>query len=451
MPEPTVRAARRQRRALADQRRDSNSHVFFDLLTRPELLDTVEALLPEHRERRFPPTRTLSLFLAQAMSDDGSCQRVLNELAVRCIAADTPPPSPSTGSYCQARGRLPLELPRTLCRHVGQALSEAAPRRWSWRDRRVFVADGTRVSMPDSPDNQSRYPQSASQAEGIGFPCARVTGLFCLSTAALLDATVTACKGKGSDEPAALRELLVHVHDNDILLGDAGFESYWVMAALTARGADGVFAAHGGRKLTRGKRFMVLERPERPEWMTPEQHASVPKTIRVRCVEIRHAGETRTLLTTLVDAKGCSAKTLRALYRRRWAAELDFASLKTTLGMDVLRCRSADMVLKEIWVHLLAYNLIRVVMAEAAASASRQPRELSFKHTLQLWSAWQALDQRLDESRTAAMLKLVAGRRVGNRPGRSEPRVTKRRPKPHRLMLRPRLALKIEMYRAGKC
>ena len=144
------------------------------------------------------------------------------------------------------------------------------------------------------------------------------------------------------------------------------------MAALAARGADGVFAAHGGRKLTRGKRFTVLERPERPEWMTPEQHASVPRTIRVRCVEIRHAGETRTLLTTLVDAKGCSAKTLRTLYRRRWAAELDFASLKTTLGMDVLRCRSADMVLKEIWVHLLAYNLIRVVMAEAAASAARE-------------------------------------------------------------------------------
>ena len=306
-------------------------------------------------------------------------------------------------------------------------------------------------SMPDSPDNQSRYPQSRSQAEGVGFPCARVTGLFCLSTAALLDATVTACKGKGSDEPAALRELLVHVHDNDVLLGDAGLESYWVMAALLARGADGVFAAHGGRKLTGGKRCLVLERPARPAWMTPEQHAGVPKTIRVRCVEIRHAGKIRTLLSALVDAKGCSAKTLRALYRRRWAAELDFRSLKTTLGMDVLRCKSADMVLKEIWVHLLAYNLIRVVMAEAAASAGREPRELSFKHTLQLWGASRALGGALDESRTAALLGLIAGRRVGNRPGRSEPRVTRRRPKPHRLMLRPRLALKIEMYRAGKC
>lgn len=147
MPEPTVRAARRQRRALVEQRRNANAHLFFNLLTRPELLESVDALLPEHRERRFPPTHTLSLFLAQAMSDDGSCQRVLDELAVRCIAAGTPPPSPSTGAYCQARARLPVELPRTLCRELGQALSEAAPAGWSWRGRRVFVADGTGVSM----------------------------------------------------------------------------------------------------------------------------------------------------------------------------------------------------------------------------------------------------------------------------------------------------------------
>ena len=302
MPEPTVRAARRQRRALAEQRRDCNSHVFFDLLTRPELLDTVEELLPEHRERRFPPTRTLSLFLAQAMSDDGSCQRVLNELAVRCI--DTPPPSPSTGSYCQARGRLPLELPRR--RRPGPVRGRAeALDRW-----------------PTAHAGLARQPEplpAVRQPGRIGFPCARGRGSADRGAAGRHRHRLRARAPTSRRRPSCWC-----MHDNDVLLG----RIRELLGDGCARGArrDGVFAAHGGRKLTRGKRFRC--------WSGPNARMDDARTARQRAeddpgarVEIRHAGETP--LTTLVDLQREDAA--RALRGRQ--PEDD--------ARHGLRCRSA--------------------------------------------------------------------------------------------------------------
>lgn len=407
---------------------------FFNVLTGPELLELTEAQLPEHRERLYPPTVTLSMFLRQALSQDGSCQRAVDGWAAARAAEGLAAQSIRTGGYCRARGRLPLSMVQALTRESGRLLSERARPEWRWRGRTVKLLDGTGISMPDTAENQAAFPQPASQAAGVGFPLARLCTVICLASGALLAAAWSAHQGRGRSELALSRTLLPAFQAGDVLLADALYANYFMVAALVAAGVDVVLEQHGSRRtdFRRGERLgsrdhlVCWPKPARPAWMSPEQYAAFPEQLPMR--EAQVGG--RILVTTLHDARGVPKAELDALYRRRWHVELDLACIKTTLGMDVLRCRTPAMVEKELWVYLLAYNLIRLLMAEAAAHSGGTPRELSFKHTVQLWSEWTA--RRAGCSTPDALrrlLRLIAQVRVGHRPGRCEPRARKRRPK----------------------
>ena len=449
-----MRSARtRQRHALRRGLRSIDAYAFFDLLTDPSMLDQVESHLPAHRERLLPPTETLAMFLAQALSADRSCQQAVNAFIARRVAGGLSSCSTSTGAFCRARQRLPDAMVSSLLRFTGQRLVHAAAAANCWQGRRVRLVDGTTVPMPDTAANQAAFPQMSTQKPGLGFPQCRLLALMCLSSGAIIDAATCPVKGKGNDEQSLLRTLLDHLQSGDVLVGDALFATYFLLAELQRRGVDGVFEQYGARRcktdFRRGRRLgtrdhvIELRKPsERPHWMTPAQYAAAPDTIAVR--EVLAGG--KLLVTTLLCPHETPKDALKLLYRQRWHSELDLRCLKTTLGMETLSCRTPEMAMKELRVYLLAYNLVRSLMLRAALHAGVAPRQLSFKHTVQLWLAWRAIYRNADRKLTA-LLTLIAQRRVGRRPGRIEPRAVKRRPKPYKLLMQPRHAAR-EVVRA---
>lgn len=428
---------------------------FFNLLTGPELLEMTESLLPEHRERLYPPTETLSMFMMQVLSQDGSCQKAVDSWAGQRAAEGLSVQSVNTGAYCKARARLPLEMVSTLARYTAKLLRARAMSGWHWRGRCVKLVDGTGILMPDTAANQARYPQLSSQAAGVGSPLARVVAVTCLSTGALIDAAMGPFTGKGTSELGLLRQLEAAFCPGDVMLADAFYCNYFLIAALQRAGVDVLFAQNGARitDFRRGERLGTRDhrvswpKPKaRPEWMSPEDYAALPEELILREVRVGK----KVLVTTLLSARKVSKSELGKLFRRRWNVELDLRAIKTTLQMAELSCNTPQMNEKELWVHFLAYNLIRLLMAQAAVRAAVHPRMLSFKHTVQLWSAWIA--RRLCRPRDACielLFTLIGQLRVGNRPGRVEPRARKRRPKPYPWLKIPRAQARAQILAHG--
>jgi len=417
---------------------------FFNALTGPELLEKTEALLPEHREREYPPTVALSMFLKQALSQDRSCQRAVNGWIAQCVAEGLPPPSARTGGYCRARLRVPVQMVTALTREAGDLLCRQARIGWRWRGRPVKLGDGTGIVMPDTEENQSRYPQPSSQAEGVGFPQMRLAGVVCLSTGAVLDAAMGPHAGKGSGELSLNRRLEDVFHAGDVFLADALYCNYFLIARLQARGVDVLFEQNGSRStdFRRGERLgardhlVRWEKPKaRPEWMARAEYKAFPAELLVR--EVSVGG--RVLVTTMLDPRRVCKRELGKLYERRWNIELDLRNIKNTLGLEMLSCKTPAMCEKELWIYLLAYNLIRLLMAQAALQAGVHPRQLSFKHTVQLWTEWLCHGLAgMAVAHAAVLFEAIAQQKVGNRPGRIEPRARKRRPKPYQWLKVPR-------------
>jgi hypothetical protein len=429
-----------QHRTRIDQQvRRTGAVDFFNVLTGPELLEITDAHLPEHRERLYPPTVSLSMFLRQALEADRSCQRAVDGWAAQRAAEGLSVQSVRTGAYCRARQRLPMPMIVELTRHTGRVLSTQAHRCWHWRGRAVKLVDGSGISMPDTAANQACYRQPSTQAAGVGFPLARLVGVICLSTGAVLEAAIGAYAGKGQSELSLFRSVLSTLSAGDVLLGDALYCDYFLIATLQEAGVDVLFEQHGARRtdFRRGQRLgqrdhrVLWRKPERPQWMTRQQYAAFAEHLTVRELKV----EGRILVTTLLTPRKASKTELAQLYDRRWNVELDLRSIKTTLGMATLSCKSPAMVHKELWVYLLAYNLIRLLMTQAAHDAGVHPRELSFKHTVQIWSQWRP--QTLLANREV-FFRLIAQLRVANRPGRIEPRARKRRPKHYPWLKIPR-------------
>ncbi len=418
-------------------------------------MDTVEEHLPEHRERVFPPTETLSLFLAQALSEDSSCQKAVNEAAIKRMTGGLTVCSTRTGAYCKARQRLPVMMVSALVKQTGRLVDKNTPANWRWQGRPVRLIDGTTVTMADTAANQSGFPQPGNQKPGLGFPISRIVGIICLSSGVILDAVMGPYKGKGGNEQALLRELLDSFQTNDIVLGDSYYCTYFLMAALQARGVDFWFEQHGMRStdFRRGERLgskdhlITLQKPIlKPDWMTQPQYEAAPECITVR--EVKVGG--KILVTSLLSAKVTPRQAIYALYQARWHIELDLRNIKTTLGMETLSCKTPEMNEKEMWVYFLAYNLLRLLMANAALLSNRSPRQLSFKHTLQLWLAWRPhYAHSSDEESIHLLMVLITQSRVGNRPGRIEPRAIKRRPKPYSLLMKKRRDAQQEITRHG--
>lgn len=448
------RRSAQQQRCLAKHTQKVDANHFFNLLTDSRMLDMVEAQLPEHRERQFPPTVTLAMFLGQIMSADGSCQNAVNEAIVARLLADMKPGSVNTSGYCQARQRLPQEMVGTLARQIGTLLGEQTPPAWLWQGRPVKLVDGTTVSMPDTAENQARFPQHGQQEPGVGFPLARLVGVIALSNGAVLDANMGPYQGKGTGEHGLFRGLRRCFVEGDVMLADSYFCSYFLIADMRRRGVDVLFEQHGARitDFRSGEPLGVRDhlvwwsKPARPDWMSVEEYHGYTDEIKVREVKVGK----KVLVSTFLSPRKTPKAALEELYWQRWNVELDLRNIKTTLGMEVLRCKTPPMCEKEFWAYLLAYNLIRLLMAQAALQADVLPRQLSFKHTLQMWVAW-SQRQFLSESGedTATLFVLIAQIRVADRPGRAEPRAVKRRPKPYPRLDKPRRKARMEIERRG--
>ena len=411
----------------------------FNLLTDDRFFDTVEEHLPCHRERRYPPTQTLAMFVSQVLSDDRSCQRAVDEHIARCLAHGIRPPSSSTSAFCEARQRLPLELVTQLAMQVALCAREICSTTAD-EEQPVLLIDGTSISMPDTESNQEAFPQTNSQALGCGFPQARMVATVCAITGVVVDAHLGACKGKGSDELTAMRALLEKADSGSIFVGDALYESYFTWVALAQTDCQSVFEINGSRALPRKvPRRVCIERSERPKWMTSEMYSATPKTVDLRVVTVpRKHHHVTYLITSLLDEERWPDSAIRKLYARRWDIEVDFRSIKEALGGGILSCKSPEMIEKELWIHLLGYNIIRLLGCEAAAMVRCAPREISFRHTQQMWSAWILFGVPTDEHSWKTLLKRIAQKRVRSRPDRCEPRAVKRRPKPRALLTQPR-------------
>ena len=445
-------SVKHQQHRISDHHSKLDALGFFNQLTSDQLLERVESLLPDHRERMFPPTETLSLFLSQAVSEDRSCRNVVNQSTIARLIGGLPKCSTATGGYCKARARLPVDMVRDLTRFTGQLIDQKVRDKWRWQGRRVRIVDGTTVTLPDTPENQKRYPQLSSQKSGLGFPMCRLVGITCLSSGALLDSAMCPVSGKGNDEQSLLRTMIKTFENNDILLGDAFYATYFLIAEIQEMGVDAVFEQHGSRKRStdfrRGKKLgskdhlIVINRPRSPPaWMSQETFDSMPETLTVRELNVKG----KILITTLCCPVTATKEDLKNLYKSRWNIELDIRHIKTTMGMDALSCLSPDMAEKEIWVYLLAYNLIRLIMIESALLCDVIPRQLSFKHTIQLWLTFHQQTGTANIELIKELLLLVGQLRVGNRTRRVEPRVIKRRPKAYSMMVKSRSILRQEI------
>ena len=446
-----------QQHKIQNHVRNSDLNTFFNLLNAPDLSLAISETLPQHRKRSYPPLATLSMFLTQALNPDRSCQNIVNMVAVEKIKSGSLPTSTLTGGYCRARQRLPIKLVSNLVFKTGQLTDNLIPNQWRWHGKGVHLIDGTTLTMPDTKETQDIYPQPTTQKTGIGFPICRIVGVICLSSGAIINASIGQYKGKGGSEHTLLRQLLNTFNPGDLVLGDALYGSYFLLCALFRQGVDMVFEQTGARKSTidfnKGERLGIndhliqLTKPKRkPEWMTDEEYEHHPDSLHIR--EVKIAG--KVLITNQTSVESASKADLKALYKKRWNIEVDFRNIKSTLGMGVLSCKTPAMNEKEIWVYFLAYNLIRLLMVQAALHTHLLPRQLSFKHTLQLWIAFSnhSSPDNLD-LRKKSLFVLISERKIGNRPGRVEPRAVKRRPKPFPLLMQLRTVVREEIKQHG--
>lgn len=442
-------AKKRLQRAVMEFKRrfaDYPAKALDELLTEESVSQMVEDETGSYRERTYPPLTTLGLFIGQALSPDGACQDAVARRLSERIAQGATPCSLNTGPYCKARQRLPLSLIGRLAAAAGERLEAACALTWKWRGRAVKLLDGTTVSMPDTQANQAEYPQSGTQQPGLGFPLAMLVALISLSTGAVLRWATGPCRGKGTGEQALFRSLMPHLSDGDIILMDRYYCTYFTIAMLAGRGVDILTRQHQRRhtdfrtgvRLGKRDRLVTWNRPQRPQWMDAATYERMPEQLTLRQTQV--AG--RILVTTLTDARSVTPLDLDALYQRRWQVEVDLRSIKDVLGMDILRSKSPAMVDKEIAVHLLAYNLVRGLMARAAAGRQLVARALSFKGALQLLLAFQ-MQLRWSGKKSAALMGAHLLGAIGLmmlpiRPGRVEPHAIKRRPKNHALLTVPR-------------
>jgi hypothetical protein len=434
---------------------------FGDLLTADQIDDAVRAESITFRDRLYTPAVTLWAFLWQVLDPNGSCRDAVLRVIGWCARTGRPVPATDTGAYCKARARLPVGLIHRLVAGVANRTAASARADWVWRGHRVKVVDGTTVSMPDTPANQADFPQPRSQAPGIGFPVARLVAVFGLGCGSVLGWALGRYRGKGQGETSLVLGLIDQFVAGEVMLADRYYSGFGIVARAAGRGVQYVGRAHAARRVDfrRGRRLGPADHvvtwakpPVRPAGWDRADWAALPATRAVRevrvVVPIRGFRTQRyVVVTTLLDPVAYPPAALADLYRRRWSAELDLRALKVTLGMDVLRCQSPDLVRKEIGMHLLGYNLIRGVMAASARSVGRTPRTVSFAGT---WSAIRGLAEVVCAAPAdgwAILLRVVRAERVGDRPNRVEPRVKKRRPKPHRLMQRPRQELRERLQR----
>ena len=454
----------------------------FDLVAGPFLqqpgLPFAEVLTAEALERAFTQHDALFAqddiystqlvlwaFLAQVLrgGKGGACAAAVADIATYLQQTGGDVPSGDTGDYCRARAKLDLAAVRGLAVQAAGQLEAAAEPSWLWHGLHAKLVDGFTFTMPDTPNNQRAFPQQTNQRPGAGFPIARACAVLSLATAAICDLKIGPYQGKETGESALLRGILDSLQPGDVAVFDRCFCSFLLLALLRLRGTHFCARLHQrrpvdfrrGQRLGHDDHLVTWTRPKRPDWMSPELYAQIPETMTLREVRFHvtvpgRRTETLTVVTSLLDPELFPKADIAQLYGFRWNAELDIRAIKQTLGLDHVRCKSPEMVSLELWVTLLAYNLIRRLLATAAALHDQQPRQLGFTLACQtVLASWLLLTAGLcpdvQQLWRLALARLAANE-VANRPGRIEPRVIKRNRNHYPLMHDPRGELRRKLH-----
>jgi hypothetical protein len=392
----------------------------------------------------WTPAITLWAFVGQYLAGTRCCVAAVARTIVLLGAMGREPCSAATGAYCKARAKLSEKFMQHLTYQVADGVEREVPNEWRWRQRRTMLADGFTALLDDTKANQAAYPQPTSQKPKLGFPMIRVVVLLAFASAVIAGAAFGPYTGKETGETALFRELLSQVRVDDIVVADRYYCSYFMIALLRQCGADAAFRMHHkrhydfrrGQRLGRNDHIVVWQRPQRPTWMDEATYASMPETLTIREVRFNidvPGCRSRQLVvaTTLLDHRKYSNSDIADLYHQRWHAELDIRSIKQTLGMEMIHCKTPAMSRKALWAHLLGYNLVRKTIAQAAMERGLAPRQISFKGAKDTLEAFQqrlyTCDPNCRGTACRELFVAIATHRVGDRPDRHEPRRLKRR------------------------
>jgi putative transposase len=433
--------------------------------------ERVERVFAKHdglfgRQAIYSTAMMVWSFLGQVLRDgkEASCQAAVARVVSYCEHEQIVPPTADTGDYCRARAKLSEAALHELSCEVAAETEAAAQADWLWKGKHAKLIDGFTFTMPDTPANQAEYPQQKSQKPGVGLPIVRAVMILALATACVMDAALGPYAGKQTGEPALLRKLFGRLGAEDIAVADRYYCSFMMIALLLAQGTHVCARKHQrrhsdfrrGRRLGKYDHLIVWTRPAKPEWMDEATYQKIPQTLELREIRfsvIEPGRRTRSIdiITTLTDAVEYPREEIAQLYGFRWNAELDIRAIKSNLNLAHVRCKSPEMVRRELWTTLLGYNLIRTTAAAAALLHGKQPRQISFTATCQyVLASWMPLSCGLIAvsqlvRHCLTMLRQIAACEVANRPGRLEPRVLKRRKHGYKLMQAPREALRAEL------
>lgn len=455
--------AKRRKQAVLEAERSEMSERCPDGLALQLAMEIPPEMLicdqPGRRDRVFPVEVTFWAFLSQVFAEDGSCARAVARVQAWMRAQGQPVPSSATASFVEARKQLPLEMIQNVHRSICDQLDRCLSKEDLWRGFRVKAEDGTSAQMPDTAANQAVYPQPSSQAPGCGFPMIQLTGLIDLSHGGLRDFAISEIE---ISELRGHDELESYLVAGDLFVADRLYSSYEVMARLKEKGVEFIGRKHQSRKMDfrKGKkigpheRLQTVKKPRAQpvlSRLSAEQWQELPAEMEIRVIRVKGPDRegkqsTRYLVTTLIDAAEYPWDEVASLYLHRWEIELRFRDIKTTMGMELLRTKSPEMVHKEILMHMIAYNLVRLMMIKAGKTHGINHRRISFKGVVQVLEECRGgFEKMMGKPRLLAEEKAnlwhrIAERIVAERPGRNEPRKKKRRPKSYGWLQKPRHA-----------
>jgi hypothetical protein len=426
----------------------TNDNLFELFFSKDELKEQISATYTIVRKRIFCPMVVLRLFLMQIFSTDNSCRKTLASLIAKRMKENKKTCSYLTGAYCQARIKLPLKLIKSLTMILATKNEKNIKRDWLWKNRHVKLVDGTTLAAPDTVENQRKFPQNIRQKMGLGFPILRVVGIFSLATGSLLNLKIGAYSGKGNGETSLLKKIIDTFNPGDVALFDRYYSSAQIIGHLIEKKIDFVGRSFGAKKID----FRTGKKLDTKDHIVTYRVEELIYKVREVMIEVKQKGfrpKSMTLVTSFLNNKIITKEDLAELYLQRWNIELNFRALKVDLGMDVLKCKTPEMLKKEIWMHMLGYNIIRSLMCKSAKSCKLIPRKISFKATLQLTIEICAFcSKHFKKNIIKKIIKLIAENIVGKRPGRYEPRAVKNRNKPDRYLTIPRnFARKYHWYR----
>jgi len=407
-------------------------------------------------------------FLGQVLRNgkEASCQSAVARVVTHQQLHSAAVPTDDTGDYCRARNKLSQAALRDLNCQIAADLQAEARSEWLWKGQHAKLVDGFTFTMPDTAKNQAVYPSPRTQKKGVGLPIARAAVILSLATACAMDLAEGPYSGKETGETALLRTMLKSFRAGDIAVMDRYYCSFMLIALLLLQGVQVCARMHQrrhvdfrrGRRLGAYDHIIAWQKPQRPDWMEQAVYDALPETLELREIRFQltkpgYRSKSITVATTLTDPQQHSKADIAQLFGFRWNAELDIRSIKQTLNLAHVRCKSPEMVRKELWMTILAYNLIRTTAAAAAALHDKQPRRISFTATCQhVLASWDILScAQLPATQLDAycrtMLQKISTCQVADRPGRIEPRVLKRRRHGYKLMQEPRAILRAKLLK----